>query len=69
LADTHFRYDAFFRWPYRTHKRLRYRAFHLHNLLGLKSRVHATLGLSAFYYDSAAALVVDGQIIAAAQSP
>jgi predicted NodU family carbamoyl transferase len=27
------------------------------------------LGLSAFYYDSAAALVVDGQIIAAAQSP
>ena len=27
----------------------------------------AILGLSAFYHDSAAALVVDGQIVAAAQ--
>ena len=27
----------------------------------------AILGLSAFYHDSAAALIVDGQIIAAAQ--
>jgi carbamoyltransferase len=29
--------------------------------------VTAILGLSAFYHDSAAALVVDGRIVAAAQ--
>jgi len=28
----------------------------------------AVLGISAFYHDSAAALVVDGEIIAAAQA-
>ena len=33
----------------------------------MKIRSEAILGISAFYHDSAAALVVDGEIIAAAQ--
>src|SRR5437660_1744999 len=41
-------------------------AFHLHNLLALSS-VSTILGISAFYHDSAACLVVDGEIVAAAQ--
>ena len=35
--------------------------------LGAKRRMTAILGISAFYHDSAAALVVDGRIVAAAQ--
>src|SRR5437660_8071892 len=41
-------------------------AFHLHNLLSV-SKPTRILGISAFYHDSAACLVVDGEIIAAAQ--
>ena len=33
----------------------------------MRCRVTAILGISAFYHDSAAALVVDGDIVAAAQ--
>ena len=40
------------------------RAFHLHAVLG---RTGDVLGISAFYHDSAAALVADGRIVAAAQ--
>src|SRR5207253_8441483 len=41
-------------------------AFHLHTLL-VDGAVARILGISAFYHDSAACLVVDGEIIAAAQ--
>ena len=47
-----------------TRQRLGGRAFHLHAFLGVTMRV---LGISAFYHDSAAALVDDGRIVAAAQ--
>ena len=40
------------------------RALHLHVVLKAPMRV---LGISAFYHDSAAALVEDGNIVAAAQ--
>jgi len=33
----------------------------------LEQLAHANLGISAFYHDSAAALVIDGRIVAAAQ--
>src|SRR5207249_9258478 len=40
--------------------------FHLHTLL-VDGAVAKILGISAFYHDSAACLVIDGEIIAAAQ--
>ena len=40
-------------------------AFHIHTLLGVS--VMYILGISAFYHDSAACLLKDGEIIAAAQ--
>ena len=40
------------------------RSFYLHSLL---SSVVSILGVSAFYHDSAACLVIDGEIVAAAQ--
>ena len=52
------------RRPDRAHQGLRGSAFHLHAVLKPAVRV---LGLSAFYHDSAAALVEDGRIVAAAQ--
>src|SRR3982751_6183378 len=45
-------------------RRIRGRTIHLHPLLESSMRV---LGISAFYHDSAAALIVDGKIVAAAQ--
>src|SRR5208282_797845 len=60
-------------------QRLRNRAIHLHPVLtapgalptGLRKRESAMkkaiLGVSAYYHDSAAAILVDGQIAAAAQ--
>jgi len=39
-------------------------AFHIHTLLGV---AHVYLGISAFYHDSAACLLKDGEIVAAAQ--
>ena len=42
-------------------------AFHLYAFLIRPPLVTAILGISAFYHDSAACLVVDGEIIAAAQ--
>ena len=45
---------------------LRSRAVHLHDVLNGPSRMRI-LGLSAFYHDSAAALVEDGRVVAAAQ--
>src|SRR4029077_17321251 len=42
--------------------RLRCCSLHLHTLLTMR-----VLGISAFYHDSAACLVIDGEIIAAAQ--
>jgi len=41
--------------------------FYLHPLLGVSVVVTSILGISAFYHDSAACLVVDGDIVAAAQ--
>ena len=40
-------------------------SFYLHNFLAMKAI--AVLGISAYYHDSAAAIIVDGEIIAAAQ--
>jgi carbamoyltransferase len=49
----------------RSYQRFRFSAFYLHFILnGMAIRI---LGISAFYHDSAAALIVDGHIIAAAQ--
>ena len=39
-------------------------SFHLHDIL---IKVKSILGISAFYHDSAAALLIDGKIVAAAQ--
>ena len=47
------------------HQGLRRRAVHLHAVL--ESGAMRILGISAFYHDSAAALVEDGEIVAAAQ--
>ena len=46
-----------------------HRAVHLHTVLaaGIAFTVVSILGVSAFYHDSAACLVVDGEIVAAAQ--
>src|SRR5688572_22182270 len=43
------------------------RPLHLHAVLGRDSFVMKILGISAYYHDSAAALLVDGQVAAAAQ--
>ncbi len=48
----------------RAHQRVGDRTVHLHTVLVARQ---AILGISAFYHDSAAALLVDGQIVAAAQ--
>jgi carbamoyltransferase len=40
---------------------------HLHIVLGRMSMPHYLLGISAYYHDSAAALLADGEILAAAQ--
>ncbi len=43
------------------------RSLHLYDILGGPLMRNAILGISAFYHDSAAALLSDGQIVAAAQ--
>jgi len=51
-------------------KEFRHRAIHLYALLIVLvqfAKVSKILGISAFYHDSAACLVIDGEIIAAAQ--
>jgi carbamoyltransferase len=63
LAFAGVRRDGSFRRADRTDERLGCRALHLHSVL-VFMRV---LGVSAFYHDSAAALVDDGRIVAAAQ--
>jgi carbamoyltransferase len=63
LAFAGVRRDGSFWWTDRAHKRLGRRPLHLHAVL-VFMRV---LGVSAFYHDSAAALVDDGRIVAAAQ--
>src|SRR3981189_2718445 len=47
-----------------SHQGLRDRAVHLHAVLKYPMRI---LGISAFYHDSAAALIDDGRIVAAVQ--
>jgi carbamoyltransferase len=47
--------------------RFRSCSFHLHIVLGRASVSQYFLGISAYYHDSAAALLVDGEILAAAQ--
>jgi carbamoyltransferase len=42
-------------------------SFHLHIVLRRESVSHYFLGISAYYHDSAAALLMDGEILAAAQ--
>lgn len=49
------------------HERLCNRSIYLHIILKGKGMSGAILGLSAYYHDSAAALLVNGEIIAAAQ--
>src|SRR5262249_27170566 len=66
LAVTHFHRDDHLRWPHCADPRLGSGAFYLHPLLN-STRHMRIVGISAFYHDSAAALLVDGQIVAAAQ--
>jgi len=47
--------------------RLRDRAIYLRHILKFAEESVNILGISAFYHDSAACVIVDGQIIAAAQ--
>ena len=47
--------------------RFRSCSFHLYTILGHMSMSQVVLGISAYYHDSAAALLVDGEILAAAQ--
>ncbi len=51
----------------RLEQRFRNCPFHLHHFLEPKGVVLRILGISAFYHDSAACLIEDGHIIAAAQ--
>jgi len=64
LDVTHSAGDGGGRWPRGVDARFRRGAVHLHDLLGDAMRI---VGLSAYYHDSAAALLVDGNIVAAAQ--
>src|SRR5262249_52156763 len=61
--------DRDLRRSYRAHAGHRDRALHLYDFLAPQPerRTMRILGLSAFYHDSAAALVEDGRILAAAQ--
>jgi carbamoyltransferase len=63
LAHTCLAYDGDIRWPRHLDPRVGDRAIYLHVVL-TPMRI---LGISAFYHDSAAALVTDGEIVAAAQ--
>ena len=57
-------YNSFnyFWWTNSTHPRIGCCSFHIYNIL-----VISVLGISAFYHDSAACIVVDGKILAASQ--
>ena len=55
------------RWPRGSLQRQRPDAVHLHALLKAETQPIRILGISAFYHDSAAALVEDGRITAAVQ--
>ena len=55
------------RWPRDSLQRQRPDAVHLHALLKAETQPIRILGISAFYHDSAAALVEDGRITAAVQ--
>ena len=68
LAYPSYVHDGYFWWPFSSQPGVSRGPIHLHNFLrlwlGIGMRI---LGISAFYHDSAAALVEDGRIIAAAQ--
>src|SRR6266480_3263525 len=64
LAAAYPDHDGGVRRPRGSHQGLRHRAVHLHAVLEYPMRI---LGISAFYHDSAAALIDDGRIVAAAQ--
>src|SRR6202790_592836 len=64
LAAADYDHDGGFRRPRGPHQGLRHCAFPLHAVLYHEMRI---LGISAFYHDSAAALIDDGRIVAAAQ--
>ena len=62
LVITNFNYFGYI-WRFNRFKsRFSYSAFYLYNFL-----VKSILGISAFYHDSAATILIDGKIIAAAQ--
>jgi carbamoyltransferase len=69
LAGADRYYAGFIRHSAGGGKKLSHRAIHLHTLLIILQQYAVTkiLGISAFYHDSAACLVVEGEIIAAAQ--
>ena len=52
----------YFWWINSAHSRISCCSFHIYNIL-----VFSILGISAFYHDSAACIIVDGKIVAAAQ--
>ena len=53
---------SYIRWFNNSQSRVSYSALYLYNLL-----VTSILGISAFYHDSAASMIIDGEIISAAQ--
>src|SRR4029077_20322686 len=55
------------RRPDRVDQGLGHRAVHLHAVLKERPHVMRVLGISAFYHDSAAALIEDGHLVGAAQ--
>ncbi len=75
LADSNLDDAAFVRNPDCSYQRYRDRPFHLYALLirgsclnsGVDKMRDAVLGISAYYHDSAAVLLSDGKILAAAQ--
>lgn len=64
MAVSHHAHDGSVRWCNCSNTGVCYCSVHLHYFL---KNMTAILGISAFYHDSAAALIVDGEIVAAAQ--
>lgn len=67
LAVARYSYVALFWRTGHAYRRFRNSTFHLHAFLERYHMPEAILGISAYYHDSAASLLIDGDIIAAAQ--
>ena len=63
MAHANYNCTSYFWWINSINSRFGCSTFYLHNILKVKS----ILGISAFYHDSAASILIDGKIVAAAQ--